>query len=105
MKIILKKLQELSSKINAGAVAVALLTFIIGWQLGYKDATIKSSGDSLRSSITNTSSPKNISVDFKLFWDTWDLLGRSYLDKKAIDPQKMFYGAEIACEVREYRPS
>lgn len=93
MKIILKKLQGLSSKINAGAVVIAFLTFIIGWQLGFKDAAIKSSGDSLRFSITNTATPKNISTDFKLFWETWDLLGRSYLDKKAIDPQKMFYGA------------
>jgi len=32
-------------------------------------------------------------VDFSLFWDTWDRLEASYLDKKALDKSKMVYGA------------
>lgn len=93
MKNFIRKLRELSLKINVGALFIALLTFIIGWQLGFREAQTGWSQGSLRSDMINTQAPKNITVDFKLFWDTWDLLGRSYLDKKAIDPQKMVYGA------------
>lgn len=32
-------------------------------------------------------------VDFSLFWDTWDRLDASYLDKSALDQKKMVYGA------------
>lgn len=33
------------------------------------------------------------SIDFSLFWETWDKLEQKYIDKKKIDAQKMFYGA------------
>ncbi|MBI3379259.1 S41 family peptidase [Candidatus Gottesmanbacteria bacterium] len=36
---------------------------------------------------------KPTSVDFSLFWDVWDRLNRYYIDKKALDYQKMVYGA------------
>lgn len=32
-------------------------------------------------------------VNFSLFWETWDRLQASYLDKGALDPAKMVYGA------------
>lgn len=32
-------------------------------------------------------------VDFALFWQVWDRLQASYLDKSKLDPQKMVYGA------------
>lgn len=32
-------------------------------------------------------------IDFSLFWDVWDRLYISYLDKKAIDTTQMVYGA------------
>lgn len=32
-------------------------------------------------------------VSFSLFWQVWDKLEQSYLDKSKIDPQKMVYGA------------
>lgn len=38
-----------------------------------------------------TSSAKNI--DFQLFWDTWDKVEKKYVDKKKLNPQKMYYGA------------
>jgi len=39
----------------------------------------------------NFSNPKNI--DFSLFWDVWQRLEKSFLDKKALDPQVMYWGA------------
>lgn len=32
-------------------------------------------------------------VDFKLFWEVWDELSQNYVDKGALDPEKMVYGA------------
>ncbi len=43
--------------------------------------------------VTNQSPPPNREVDFAIFWDVWAKLEQKYLDKKALDPQKMVYGA------------
>lgn len=74
-------------------VLIALLAFLFGWQLGHKDVQIKWAGYKPSVAIINKDVPKNVNVDFKLFWDTWDLLSRTYIDKKALDPHKLFYGA------------
>lgn len=66
---------------------------MLGWQLGHRDIEIKLTNFRPSVSIVNKEPPKNINVDFKLFWDVWDLLSRSYLDKKAIDAEKLFHGA------------
>jgi len=39
----------------------------------------------------NFSNPKDL--DFSLFWDVWQRLERSYLDKKALNSQNMYWGA------------
>jgi len=80
-------------KLNAFTVLVAILTFVLGWQLGHKDVDLKWQNYHPSVSVENKTPPENINIDFKLFWDTWDLLTRRYLEKKEIDPQKLFYGA------------
>ena len=79
--------------INPKSILIILLTFLLGWQLGHRDVEFKLLKYRPSVSIVNKEPPKNINLDFKLFWDVWDLLSRSYLDKKAIDPHKLFYGA------------
>ncbi|MBI2338556.1 S41 family peptidase [Candidatus Daviesbacteria bacterium] len=86
-------MKDLFKHISARILLIAILSFLIGWQLGHRDLQIKLSGYRPSISIISKELPKNINVDFKLFWDTWDLLSRSYLDKKNIDPNKLFYGA------------
>ena len=61
--------------------------------MGHRDVTVKWATYRPTVSVINKEPPKNINIDFKLFWDTWDLLSRTYLDKKAINPEKLFYGA------------
>src|SRR3989344_5358280 len=85
--------RDLIKKLNFYTVLISLLTFVIGWQLGHRDLEIKWSTYTPTVSIENREPPKNVNVDFKLFWDIWDLLSRNYLDKSAVDPNKMFYGA------------
>ena len=70
-----------------------ILAFLLGWQIGHKDLEVKWANSKPLFSVTNREVPKNVSLEFKLFWDTWDLLEKNYIDKKALDPQKMFYGA------------
>ena len=43
--------------------------------------------------FTNRDTPKHITVDFQPFWDVWDQLSESHLNKSEIDPQKLLYGA------------
>ena len=79
--------------LNTFTILVALLTFILGWQLGHKNVQLKWQNYRPSVSVENKTPPENVKVDFKLFWDTWDLLTKRYLDKTALDQQKLFYGA------------
>lgn len=89
----MKNSTSFRQKINLGAVILAILTFILGWQLGHKDLRFNLQKSSANFLIENRTPPKNINIDFKLFWDTWDLLSRRYFNKKDLDPNKLFYGA------------
>lgn len=93
MNTFFKLIHQAILKLNSVTLLIVILSFILGWQLGHKDNNLKWIGSGSQVNFINTQSGKDKTVDFKLFWDTWDLLSRSYLDKKAIDPQKMFYGA------------
>lgn len=86
-------MKDFLKNINPRIVLIVILAFLLGWQLGHKDVQIKVATYKPSISIINKEPPKQINVDFKLFWDTWDLLYRSYLNKKTIDPNKLFYGA------------
>lgn len=86
-------MKDFLKNMNPRIVLIVILAFLLGWQLGHKDVQIKVATYRPSISIINKEPPKQINVDFKLFWDTWDLLYRSYLNKKTIDPNKLFYGA------------
>lgn len=86
-------MRDFFQHINLKTILIVILFFLLGWQLGHRDIEIKWATYKPTVSIINKEPPKNIDVDFKLFWDTWDFLSRSYFDKKAIDPTKLFYGA------------
>ncbi|MBI2196927.1 S41 family peptidase [Candidatus Daviesbacteria bacterium] len=79
--------------INAKLVLIVILSFLLGWQVAHREVQIRWATYKPTVSVKNKIPPENIKVDFKLFWDTWDLLSRSYFDKKTIDPNKLFYGA------------
>lgn len=79
-------------KINLGMILIVILAFLLGFQVGDKNLEIKWE-KGFQFSVENQLPPSNINIDFKLFWDTWDLLSREYFDKKALDPEKLFYGA------------
>jgi len=86
-------MKELIRRFNVFTILIAILTFTLGWQLGHRDVSLQWKNYRPTVKVVNKEPPKDIAVDFKLFWDTWDLVSRQYLDKKALDPNKMFYGA------------
>ncbi len=79
--------------INVKVILIAILAFLFGWQLGHRDVELKWANYRPTLSVTSRDVPKDVNLDFKLFWDTWDLLSKTYIDKKALDPNRMFYGA------------
>lgn len=86
-------MRNIVQKINPLTLLIAILAYLLGWQLGHQDLTVKWANYKPTLSIENRQPPQNININFKLFWDVWDLVSREYIDKKALDAQKLFYGA------------
>ncbi len=78
---------------NGGLIIIVVLTFLLGWQLGHRDYQLRWENYKPDIKISNQQAPQDVDIDFKLFWDTWDLVHKKYIDKKALDPQKLYYGA------------
>lgn len=86
--------KKIFERINGITLLIAALTFLAGWQLGHYQVSVQSNNYIPRVSFSNQEIPDKIqNVDFKLFWDTWEMVSTEYVDKKAIDSQKMYYGA------------
>ena len=90
--------QEIMKKRNLTNIffglAIAALLFGSGFKLG----ELKSESSQIQSRSFNLlnvdpEKAKKAKFDFDLFWETIDLLEKKYVDKKKLDPQKMFYGA------------
>lgn len=89
----LKDLRGFNQKFGL-VILVGLIAFIGGWQLGHRDYILQWQNYKPKITVKNQLPPSNQqTVDFKLFWDVWNLLSKEYVDKKAIDSQKMYYGA------------
>lgn len=81
-------------RINPLTLLLLVVIFLTGFQLGKWDLNLQWQNYRPQVNVKNQQPPKDKeAIDFKLFWDTWDLVSREYVDKKAIDPQKMYYGA------------
>ncbi|MCX6791185.1 MAG: S41 family peptidase [Candidatus Gribaldobacteria bacterium] len=61
---------------------------IINADLGMPTGVTTSLGKIINSRVNSTST-----VDFSIFWETWNQLEKNYLNKDKIDYQKMVYGA------------
>lgn len=81
-------------RISLLTIILPILMFILGWQLGHWDLGVQWKSFRPEVKLSNQQPPKDKQdIDFKLFWDVWELVSREYVDKKAVDPQKMYYGA------------
>lgn len=81
-------------RFNGGILIIIILVFIIGWQVGQKGYTLDFNNATPTVNVINqTPKDENVTLDFKLFWYVWDLIHQKYIDKSALDPQKLYYGA------------
>lgn len=94
MKKFVENLSQRAFRINGGVFLAVILSFILGWQLGHRDYVLSWQNYKPEIRVTNQHlNKKAADIDFKLFWDTWDLVSKKYIDKGAIDPKKLYYGA------------
>lgn len=93
IKDLFRKRFSLIPQSNGGFLLTVLLIFILGFQLGHRSYSLEWSRYKPKITVSNQKSLQDTDIDFKLFWDTWDLVSRKYIDKSAIDSQKMYYGA------------
>lgn len=78
-------MKEKLFKVNLRLILIIILAFVMGFGLGSSHTVTKTA--------KNIQTPASVNMDFKLFWDVWNLLSRDYLDKSALDQNKLFYGA------------
>lgn len=72
---------------------VAIVFFVLGFSLGQKNLAIKRHGFIPQITVVNQQSVANQQLDFSLFWKVLETLPQKYLDKSAIDSQRILYGA------------
>ncbi|MDP2860644.1 MAG: S41 family peptidase [bacterium] len=73
--------------------SLMLLSAGAGYQLAKREIKVEWEKTKPQVTITDRDSERENEVSFKIFWDVWDLLSRSYVGKESLDPQKMVYGA------------
>jgi len=89
MKLTLKQIRK----------AILIITLILisggaGYWLGTHEIKTQGSKFKVQSfKIINKGVPAEKDLDFTLFWETWTKLEEKYLEKNALDHEKMFYGA------------
>ncbi len=88
------RFKNLNFQINGFNVIIGVLLLVLGWELGHRDYLIQVKNLKPSISVTNQLDPnKKVNLDFSLFWDTWNLVNKDYMDKSALNPQKLYYGA------------
>lgn len=65
----------------------------IGYNLGLHEVKLISKNSLPQVVIKNKSASITKQVDFSLFWDVWQRLEHSYINKEVLDPQNMVWGA------------
>ncbi|MBI3088681.1 MAG: S41 family peptidase [Candidatus Colwellbacteria bacterium] len=81
--------------IAGGVLAVVLLgTVTLGsYYLGFR-AGIEEPKTVVVKNITDTDVPAGFNADFGIFWESWDKLKETYIEKESLDDQqKLVYGA------------
>lgn len=72
-------------------LALIILSGGVGYRLGERKTSITFTQS--KRVVVNQDPPPGANIDFSLFWDVWQRLLRSYIDRATIDPQKMVWGA------------
>ena len=74
------------------AIAISGISGYVGWLFGHQQLRLQWQHYK-PAVVLNQQSPRSSQVDFSQFWTVWDKLSAEYVDKSALDPQKMVDGA------------
>lgn len=74
-------------------VFVAVVFFAVGFAVGVKRVDVSRKNFIPTITVENKLPPAEQKVDFSLFWQVFDQLPKTFIDKSAIDSQKLLYGA------------
>ena len=80
-------------------LVIAVLFFAIGFAVGQKRIDVSKKGFIPNVTVSNQIPQRDQNIDFSLFWEVLKVLPEKYVDKTAVDGQKILYGA-IAGMVR-----
>jgi len=86
-----------TNKITNWILIGSLVIFLFG--SGYKLGEFRANSSKVERSSYNIINTQNAdqsklkNIDFSLFWEAWNKVEQKFIDKKKLDPQKMFYGA------------
>ncbi len=75
------------------AAIFLVIAFGTGYRVGNANGKKNVPGIPASSAVTGKMVEGAPTVDFSLFWDVWDRVGESYVDKASLDPKRMVYGA------------
>lgn len=91
----LKKNQKLFKKYLTFFMFIFLLagSFWLGYDKGKKSAGLTEQVFPFAQTATINILPPEKTIDFSLFWKTWDLLKEKYVNKDSLDAQQLLYGA------------
>lgn len=74
-------------------LVVAIIFFAIGFAVGQKKIEIEKKKFIPQITFTNQTPPTSENIDFGLFWEVFETLPKKYIEKSAIEGQKLLYGA------------
>jgi carboxyl-terminal processing protease len=72
---------------------VAIAFFAIGFVVGQKKIDVTTRNFTPNITVENKLPLENQNVDFSLFWQVFETLPKTYLDKTAVNGEEMLYGA------------
>jgi carboxyl-terminal processing protease len=80
------------SKIRSSILIITfcLISAGIGYRLGEQRTNVSLSKQGV---VVNREQPSSENIDFSLFWDVWQRLFASYIDRSTMDSQQMVWGA------------
>ena len=101
---LIKRRKRPPLKINGFILLFLILisvSFGAGMMMAQKNEIIKAAslkqadyaGKIVNKYVTAPNNKLTKDLDFKQFWEVWDLLKEKYVDKDKLDDKKMFYGA------------
>jgi carboxyl-terminal processing protease len=75
-------------------VILLALSYQKGFENGQKNTSFLEEKFPIgQTTVINKDGSEKYSIDFSLFWRTWDLLKEKYVDSNQLDSKKLFYGA------------